>query len=559
MSIKKNQRFNKAHSCPICGGYDQAPRGKGVRCFGFLSEDGSFAHCTRAEHAGDLPLNSQSQTYAHQLTGDCPCGTRHNPAKPPPRERREIVAVYDYGDFEVVRFQPKGFLQRRKDGQWGLGDVQPHLYHREEVVAAGSEDTIYIPEGEKDVDRFWSLGLVSTTNPMGAGKWRDEYSRDLAGHHVAILPDNDHDGHSHAQQVAQSVAPLAASTRVIELPGLPEKGDVSDWLDQGHTLGELESLVAATPLWELPPPSGPFPEEEAITPDLPETVWRGLFDDYRRLVGPTTEAPDTYHFWTFAAVLGATIGRRAYVEHAVHLYPNFFIVLVGATGLARKDTAVSRGIRLLLDLHRQDAEVEAPRFEYLPGIGSAEGLLEALGGKRKVVVLRDSEFLNLLAKARSEGAGNLLPQLTALYDSPELHTLRTRTKPVRCEEPFLTIISASTPTWLRKALTEHDILGGFGNRWVYVPGTPKAPMAYPPPMDREQYAELLVHVNDVRLFADSLGEGQVIPTEGAKAVFSQWYAAYYQRAAQEGILPALSVRFQSVAWKLALLYSLQDF
>jgi RecA-family ATPase len=38
--------------------------------------------------------------------------------------------------------------------------------------------------------------------------------------------------------------------KVVELPGLPEKGDVSDWLAAGHTVKELMVLVKATPIWE---------------------------------------------------------------------------------------------------------------------------------------------------------------------------------------------------------------------------------------------------------------------------------------------------------------------
>ncbi|MGH2500764.1 MAG: hypothetical protein ACRDF0_11850, partial [Candidatus Limnocylindria bacterium] len=58
-------RFTAARPCPVCGGFDQAPRGKGVRCFGFLS--GKYAHCTREEHAGGLEVEVGAQTYAHYM------------------------------------------------------------------------------------------------------------------------------------------------------------------------------------------------------------------------------------------------------------------------------------------------------------------------------------------------------------------------------------------------------------------------------------------------------------------------------------------------------------
>ena len=99
---------------------------------------------------------------------------------------------------------------------------------------------MFVCEGEKDVDLLIQQGLTATTNPMGAGKWRPEYSGYLEGRHVVVLPDNDGEGRSHAEKVAYSVQSIARSVRVVELSGLPEGGgDVSDWLDQGHTDQEL--------------------------------------------------------------------------------------------------------------------------------------------------------------------------------------------------------------------------------------------------------------------------------------------------------------------------------
>ena len=93
-------------------------------------------------------------------------------------EHREIEAVYHYTDangkpFEVVRTRPKGFYQRRPDGLGGyitnLRGIVPTLYHHNELrQAIDSTEPVYFVEGEKDSNRLWSLGLVATTNPMGA-------------------------------------------------------------------------------------------------------------------------------------------------------------------------------------------------------------------------------------------------------------------------------------------------------------------------------------------------------------------------------------------------------
>lgn len=176
-----------------------------------------------------------------------------------------MVKSYDYTDasgallFQACRFHDastgtKTFRQRRPDGRggwiWSLGDVTPVLYRLPEVMSAvESGRRVFIVEGEKDADALAELGYTATTNPMGAGKWRETMSGVLTNADVVILPDNDEPGHSHAEQVAASVASVGATVTVVTLPALPPKGDVSDWLDQGHDIDELETLITAAPRW----------------------------------------------------------------------------------------------------------------------------------------------------------------------------------------------------------------------------------------------------------------------------------------------------------------------
>lgn len=169
------------------------------------------------------------------------------------KKRRKIVATYDYTDtfgqllFQTVRFEPKGFSQRRPDGKggwvWNLRSVEIVPYRLPEILKA---DTVFVVEGEKDADRLVSLGLTATTCPMGAGKWRDSWNALFKGKSVTILPDNDEPGKAHAAKIAKNLS-LFADVKIVELPGLPPKGDVCDYLDNGGGLEELLGLVAETP------------------------------------------------------------------------------------------------------------------------------------------------------------------------------------------------------------------------------------------------------------------------------------------------------------------------
>ncbi len=166
-------------------------------------------------------------------------------------------ATYDYHDengqllFQVVRLPGKKFRQRRPDGSggwiWNLKGVSRVLYRLPDLKGKG---TVYIVEGEKDADRLWSIGIPATTSSGGAGKWRDDYTDQIkaAGvERVWVLPDNDDEGRKHTNQVALSCLKAGLQVKVVKLPDLPEKGDVSSWLDKGHTKDELFEIGKTTP------------------------------------------------------------------------------------------------------------------------------------------------------------------------------------------------------------------------------------------------------------------------------------------------------------------------
>jgi len=179
-------------------------------------------------------------------------------------EHRELVAIYDYKDdsgsimHQTLRYRDtqtgaKTFLQRRpaREGDrfgkyeakldrqrggwwiWNLGGIEPVIYHLPEI-AARPEDEVWIFEGEKDADNAAKMGLLSTTSPMGAGKWRASFSEALRGRSVSICPDRDAPGTTHAMLVALELLKVDCAVQIVEWkflwPDAPEgKLDFSDW------------------------------------------------------------------------------------------------------------------------------------------------------------------------------------------------------------------------------------------------------------------------------------------------------------------------------------------
>jgi putative DNA primase/helicase len=204
--------------------------------------------------------------------------------KEPTPPKFNIVKRYDYKDangtllFRVARLDPKDFRQQAPDGTWKTAHIKKVPYRLPELLAAPLTTNVYIPEGEKDVDALRQQLLVATCNPGGAGKWRQEYNAHFAGRPVIVLSDNDPQavdtdgkprfhpdgrpvfpGQDHAAEIANNLKGIAASVRVLMLPNLPPKGDVSDWLAAGGSAEELERLASEALVLEPEPETEPPP------------------------------------------------------------------------------------------------------------------------------------------------------------------------------------------------------------------------------------------------------------------------------------------------------------
>ncbi|HEY4365118.1 MAG TPA: VapE domain-containing protein [Bryobacteraceae bacterium] len=164
-----------------------------------------------------------------------------------------IVSTYDYVDedgkllFQCVRHEPKHFSQRRPDGSdrwiWNLQGVRRVLFRLPTLKDA---ETVLIAEGEKDVLNLVKRGFVATCNPMGAGKWRTEYSDQLAGKQVVIFPDNDEVGERHCVDVARSLQGKATSVRIVRIP---VGKDASDWIAAGATRDDLLKAIGVAAVY----------------------------------------------------------------------------------------------------------------------------------------------------------------------------------------------------------------------------------------------------------------------------------------------------------------------
>jgi len=233
-----------------------------------------FAGCAYPDIMAALDLQA-SDGFEDDRAGGNGRGDRGRDYPPPWDWQRSgmLAATYQYTDeqgrvlFEVLRSIDKHFCQRVPDPaakgghRYSLGDVRRALFHLPRVLeAAKAGRPIIVVEGEKDVLTLERHGFPATTWPGGASlnmgsKWRPEYSETLRGARVVLCGDHDDAGRAAMRFIGAQLQGVASEARLLELPGLDNKGDVSDWFQRtGNTPDLFRGLMESAPAFEPPAP-----------------------------------------------------------------------------------------------------------------------------------------------------------------------------------------------------------------------------------------------------------------------------------------------------------------
>lgn len=240
-------------------GYNGTRSNSNIKCHCPAHDDGRESLSVTTNDNGDVLLYCHAGCSAEKIVTtvnmkmtELFADSKAKTAKPKTNSKGRIVVAYDYTDlngallYQVVRYEPKKFLQRWPDGKggwiWDMRGVVRVPYRLPDLATADPGTWIFVTEGEKDVDKLRAAGLAATCNVGGAGKWQADHNQHFKGRKVCILPDNDKPGRDHAANVAQQLTGVASRVVVVKLACLPEKGDTSDWLAAGGKAYELPAL-----------------------------------------------------------------------------------------------------------------------------------------------------------------------------------------------------------------------------------------------------------------------------------------------------------------------------
>ncbi len=508
----------------------------------------------------------------------------------PPRERKQarstatphVLTAYDYVDedgnllYQAVRKQypdRKEFFQRKPKpgGGWdySLGDVRRVLYRLPQLLAAGPDEVVLVLEGEKDCDRAAADGWITTTSVGGAGKWSNEHSESLTGRHVVLIPDNDLPGFKHMLQVAHSLDGKAASTTIAQLTGVPEKGDLSDYLDAGGRwddlerlfVGERSSILGAKVIDpdELAALAGEVPgkssyvhcsEESAEPPGFPVSVFPDAIRRYIEDGSASINVPPdmiAVPFLGFAAgVIGNTralLVRPGWIER-----PNLWLAVIGEPG-SGKSPAIDHARQPLDDLQTaawkrhqaematwEEAETNAkaakgkadplpprPVLEhYFTSDATTEALASILSTSPGVAVVRD-ELVGWVKSMDAYRKGGDRQNYLSLWAGAPLKVDRKGTAPLYVSHPCVPIVGGIQPELLSDLGEDTKRHDGFVDRILMVHPTPRPIRWNEATVDTSAAWEVGSIFRQLRIRVDASESSIVRFTNEAQRVFISWF------------------------------------
>jgi len=174
------------------------------------------------------------------------------------------------------------------------------------------------------------------------------------------------------------------------------------------------------------------------------------------------ESSKIFRIWCGIYTMAAHIGRRCFVSYGrLKIYPNFYIVLIGDSGITRKTTAA----KLLLE----DFGYETCPYPIFGGTLTKSRLITNLSKKAEenVVNLFISELSTLMTDDRQ--GRDIITTLTDLYDCHRQVLQDTQTRGLETAlDPCVNMLGASTREWINTNMPPSFVEGGFSSRCIFV-------------------------------------------------------------------------------------------
>lgn len=316
----------------------------------------------------------------------------------------------------------------------------------------------------------------------------------------------------------------------------------------GNGQATLEIVEAPTK------PETPHVEHDwTLCPKAPDSAWYGDSRSYRALIGPVTEPSDNFHLACFLTLMSAAVGRSPFMMIPDVTYPNLYTTIVGPSCWAAKGVA-TRAVMRLLNV--------SPLVTRIPNLGSAEGALRRMQpdfnnnpSLKKGGVLFVFNELNEVLRKGSQKGSIIIPFLKNNYDWQPSWELNTGMSPVRIQDPpTLNVLAASEIDDLDD-IDPRDLRGGFANRFMWVPGDPKAPDSRSQIPEKGLWIPLLDRLQKRIEMWNDLGPTLLTWSGEAQELWDTFYSTIRERGSDDPKVASLAARQRAIVPRIALLWA----
>ena len=235
-----------------------------------------------------------------------------------------------------------------------------------------------------------------------------------------------------------------------------------------------------------------------------------------------TEPPKQYHIWTAVSLIAGALQRKVYIKWGFDtIYPNMYIILIGASGRTRKGTAMKIGRDLIKDIGINTSSESITREALIRAMSGTLANFTDASDRTIKFHCSLTAFSEELSVFLGQNDIKFLADLTDWYDSSDNWKYETKNKGSdHIQGVCFNLLGATAPDWLQSILPQEAIGGGFTSRVIFVTALKKEKTIVEPKITPEHKKMRKVLINDLGKISNISGE--IVFDDEAKEYYKEW-------------------------------------